>query len=67
MKKRTNINIDLDVWHQTQAEALCLRMSASRLTEEVLREFLACERLDQPKKARKPRAPKLATTADLGA
>ena len=65
MKQRTNINIDRDVWHQTQAEALRLRMSASRLTEEVLREFLACEKLQRERKPR--RARKLQATVDVGA
>jgi hypothetical protein len=64
MKRRTNINIDLDVWHQTQAAALRLQMSASRLTEEVLREFLALEKLE---KERKRHGPKLAKAADLSA
>ncbi len=61
-----SLSIDPDVWHQTQAHALSLERSASWLTERVLREFLACEKLARAK-GKKPRAPKLEATADLGA
>ena len=67
MHIRSTIYIDPDVWRQLQAEARERRVSASWLTEEVLREFLACEKLDQPKKARKPRAPKLEAIIDRSA
>ncbi len=64
MKIRRSMTIDPDVWHQAQEEARRKRVSASWLTEEALREFLA----KIPKPERKTsRAPKLEAAVDLSA
>jgi hypothetical protein len=68
MKTTRNINIDLDVWNRVIAEARKRRVSASWLTEEVLREFLVTEKLANEPQRRKTRGPKqLEATADLSA
>jgi hypothetical protein len=67
MKTTRNINIDLDIWNRVIAEARKRRVSASWLTEEVLREFLLTEKLANEPQRTKTRAPKLEATLDQSA
>ena len=64
MKIRRSMTIDPDVWHRTQEVASRARVSASWLTEEILRDYLS--RL-KPEKGPKNRAPTLEAIIDRSA